>query len=95
MNAQKCAFITISATFGTHAEREVRPQMKLSVLLSDDEGERFCVYCAEKGHKKSTLIARLIREHLDREAFSTQRSLFPQRESAMPKERPVRKTKVE
>lgn len=70
-----------------------RPQMKLSVLLSDDEGERFCVYCAEKGHKKSTLIARLIREHLDREAFSTQRSLFPQRESAMPKERPERKTK--
>ena len=51
--------------------------MKLSVLLTDEEGERFCAYCAEKGHKKSTLIARLIREHLDREAFAVQSPLFP------------------
>lgn len=51
--------------------------MKLSVLLTDDEGERFCAYCTAKGHKKSTLIARLIREHLDREAFAAQPPLFP------------------
>ena len=65
--------------------------MKLSVLLSDEDAERFCLYCAEKGHKKSTLIARLVREHLDREAFSTQRSLFPSGESVTSKERVGRK----
>jgi hypothetical protein len=51
--------------------------MKMSVLLSDEEGERFCAYCAEKGYKKSTLIARLVREYLDREAFAAQPQLFP------------------
>jgi len=51
--------------------------MKMSVLLSDRDGERFCAYCAEKGYKKSTLIARLVREHLDREAFAAQPPLFP------------------
>jgi len=42
---------------------------KLSVLLNEAEEARFCAYCAEKGYKKSTLIARLVREHLDREGF--------------------------
>ena len=43
--------------------------MKISVLLSRDEGERFNAYCESKGYKKSTLIARLIKEHLDSENF--------------------------
>ena len=33
-------------------------------------------YCEAKGHKKSPLIVRLIREHLDREGFSSQPGLF-------------------
>lgn len=49
---------------------------KISVLLSEDEAERFEAYCHERGYKKSTLIARLIREHLDRERFQVQRRLF-------------------
>jgi hypothetical protein len=49
--------------------------MKMSVLLSDVEEERFTAYCREKGFKKSTLVVRLIREHLDREGYASQRSL--------------------
>ncbi|HKU65949.1 MAG TPA: hypothetical protein VJQ06_12905 [Rhizomicrobium sp.] len=37
--------------------------------MSDQDAGRFDAYCAAKGFKKSTLIARLIREHLDRENF--------------------------
>lgn len=50
---------------------------RVSVLLSSAEEERFAAYCDEKGYKKSTLIARLIREHLDRESFYVQNSLLP------------------
>lgn len=48
---------------------------KISVLLSANEEGRFCAYCEQTGHKKSTLIARLIREHLDRVGFAAQTSL--------------------
>jgi hypothetical protein len=41
---------------------------KITVLLLAADFHRFEGYCQLKGHKKSTLIARLIREHLDREA---------------------------
>ena len=41
----------------------------------DDEFERFERYCDSQGFKKSTLIARLIREHLDGERFQLQKSL--------------------
>lgn len=69
-----------------------QPQMqdknKISVVLSVLEFARFDAYCAEKGHKKSTLIARLIREHMDRESFHVQGTLFaeqPQRQPAVTK----------
>lgn len=42
---------------------------KISVILSTAELDRFNSYCTEKGHKKSTLIRRLIREHLTREGY--------------------------
>lgn len=48
---------------------------KISVLLSDAEDERFTAYCQEKGFKKSTLLVRLIRDHLDREGYAKQRFL--------------------
>ncbi|MBF0170815.1 MAG: DNA cytosine methyltransferase [Nitrospinae bacterium] len=44
-------------------------QNKISVLLNPDEYERFEEYCAHRGFKKSTLIARLVRDHLDHEGF--------------------------
>jgi hypothetical protein len=48
---------------------------KLSVLLNEADEARFCAYCAEKGFKKSTLIARLVREHLDREGYLSTRNV--------------------
>jgi len=54
-------------------------RQKISVLLAPEEAERFEAYCTERGFKKSTLIARLIREHLDRERFGMQGRLFGRR----------------
>ena len=48
---------------------------KVTVLLDDDEYARFEAYCTQRGFKKSTLIARLIRDHLDSEHFQAQRRL--------------------
>ena len=42
-----------------------RERKKITVLLDPAEAQRFDAYCADRGFKKSTLIARLIREHLD------------------------------
>ena len=47
---------------------------RISVLLPQGDSERFSSYCKEHGHKKSTLIARLVREHLDREGYNGARS---------------------
>ncbi len=44
---------------------------RVQVLLQQGEADRFERFCQNTGHKKSTLIARLIREHLDREEFET------------------------
>jgi hypothetical protein len=49
---------------------------KISVLLTPEESARFEAYCEQRGHKKSTLIARLIREHLDHEQFAVQGEMF-------------------
>jgi hypothetical protein len=50
-------------------ELHVDGKNKISVVLAEPEFARFDAYCSEKGFKKSTLIARLIREHLDHEGF--------------------------
>ena len=57
--------------------------VRVQVLMARSEADRFDAYCREKGYKKSPLIARLVREHLDREAFNLQQDLFSrlQRES--------------
>ena len=49
---------------------------KVSVLLSEDEFVLFEKYCNEQGHKKSTLVAKLIRDLLERELVVGQRQLF-------------------
>lgn len=54
----------------------MRKIRKLTVLLSDDEFVLLEKYCKERGHKKSTLAARLIRDHLEREGVTYQRQLF-------------------
>lgn len=48
---------------------------KITVLLGAEEYGRFDAYCEAQGFKKSTLIARLIREHLDAQRFSVRREL--------------------
>jgi hypothetical protein len=50
--------------------------VRVQVLLPPAEAVRLDQYCRERGYKKSTLIARLIREHLERERFPEQGSLF-------------------
>jgi hypothetical protein len=52
--------------------------VRVQVLMSREEAERFEAYCHERGFKKSTLIARLIREHLAEEHFTQQQELFGQ-----------------
>lgn len=54
--------------------------MKISVLLPAEVAKQFDSYCEKRGHKKSTLVVRLIREHLEREHFQAQTELFPERE---------------
>jgi hypothetical protein len=44
---------------------------RVQVLLRTSEAERFERFCMQRGYKKSTLIARLIREHLDHEGFES------------------------
>jgi hypothetical protein len=46
--------------------------VRVQVLMQEAEARRFEAYCLDRGHKKSTLIARLVREHLDRESLETQ-----------------------
>ena len=60
------------------APRSMPHPARVHVLIPDDEAERFDAYCKEKGFKKSTLIVRLIREHLDRERFEAQGDMFGQ-----------------
>jgi predicted DNA-binding protein len=49
-----------------------KTQTKISVLLSDAEYERLDAYCHDRGYKKSTLVARLIRQYLDMEGYGSQ-----------------------
>lgn len=51
-------------------------EMRVTVILSDEEGEIFKAYCEQNGFKKSTLINRLIREHIQNSDFKLQRNLF-------------------
>jgi metal-responsive CopG/Arc/MetJ family transcriptional regulator len=50
--------------------------VRIQVLIATDEAERFDSYCRERGFKKSTLIARLVREYLDSEQYWPQKRLF-------------------
>jgi hypothetical protein len=47
--------------------------VKVTVILGEEEFSRFDSYCRERAYKKSTLVARLIRQFLDLEGFQTRR----------------------
>ena len=53
----------------------MKKRNKITVLLDESEFRRFEAFCLERGHKKSTLIARLIREHLNSEGVTMQEEL--------------------
>ena len=46
-----------------------KPPSKITVLLNEEEFARFDNYCRDRGFKKSTLIARLIRQFMDLEGY--------------------------
>ena len=62
---------------------------RFQVILTPEENERFEAYCESTGHKKSTLAARLIREHLDGKQFAYQPELI----AAQPNPSPRRATR--
>ena len=68
ISVDKCALLPYSAPM----LRIRQTPGKISVLLPDPDYERFEAYCRDRGFKKSTLIARLIREHLNSENFAAQ-----------------------
>lgn len=51
--------------------------VKVTVLLPPADFDQFDAFCKSRGYKKSTLIARLIRDHLNQEGFTVQQRLFP------------------
>jgi hypothetical protein len=53
--------------------------MRITVILEEDQGETFAAYCQKMGFKKSTLIKRLIREHIENEGFQHQKNLFDEK----------------
>jgi macrodomain Ter protein organizer (MatP/YcbG family) len=71
----QCGKLRKTAHFGGKV-RMAEHSAKISVLLDPAEANRFDAYCRSRGFKKSTLIARLIRDHLDSEKFDSQTSLF-------------------
>lgn len=56
--------------------RRVSTTVRIQVLLSETEAQRFQAFCDQSGFKKSTLVARLIRDYLDRQAYPRQGALF-------------------
>lgn len=45
--------------------------VRLTVLLEEELDAKFTAFCQEKGYKKSTLVARLIRDYLARETYTS------------------------
>ena len=50
--------------------------MRVTVILNDADAEVFEAYCIKEGFKKSTLINRLIREHIENSGFRLQKEMF-------------------
>lgn len=79
LSFQNCAIVRTcvhfcAQSFTTTSKSE--NTMKVSVILPDDDALRFEHYCKSKGFKKSTLIVRLIREHIDNENFVVEQPLL-------------------
>ena len=53
---------------------------KITVLVGERLFSLFERYCEERGHKKSTLVAKLIKDHLAVESFTFQDESSPRLE---------------
>jgi hypothetical protein len=56
--------------------------------MPEADAANFEAYCEERGYKKSTLIVRLIREHLEREGYPQQPSLLAPQRNKLSSRRP-------
>lgn len=52
-----------------------KKRKSINVILDMSGYRRFQKFCVERGYKKSTLVARLIRDYLDNEKFMMQSEL--------------------
>lgn len=68
----KCA---LSYTLTVKAPLANKKRKSINVILSAEEYRRFQRYCTARGYKKSTLLARLLRDHLNAEKFTIQTDL--------------------
>lgn len=59
----------VKADYMARKLKEQKIRKKITVLLDPRDADRFWAYCEERGFKKSTLIARLVRDHLDSQKF--------------------------
>jgi hypothetical protein len=58
-------------TISARSDKSVK-RNKITVLLDTSQSDLFEAYCRDRGYKKSTLVARLIREYLASEGFDEQ-----------------------
>ncbi len=68
--------VLLRTTCSKMVDSHMGDTVRIQVLMPPEESERFEDYCRERGFKKSTLIVRLIREHLEQEKFKPQHELF-------------------
>jgi hypothetical protein len=71
--AEKCVVVGFVRTSAENVFMAKKTPTKVTVLLSDEEFERFDNFCRDRGFKKSTLLARLIRQYLDIEGYQMPR----------------------
>jgi len=75
---KKCGLLL---TFAFHLcslklEEAAVMSIRITVLLEEDVDAEFTAFCQSRGFKKSTLVARLIREHLVQEGSPVLSSAF-------------------
>lgn len=68
----KCGKVCICVCLPIHLvflslREDIAMPVRMTVLLDQEMDARFTAYCEDRGFKKSTLTARLIRAHLERE----------------------------
>jgi hypothetical protein len=74
-NTQLCAHLLILKQLTPKEETKSKRTVKLSVLMDPKVAAIFDSYCLETGYKKSTLIVKLIKDHLIAKGHAAQLQL--------------------